>query len=371
MKTQKIDRRGFMAATLGGGAMLATSPAALAAAAPRLEATAERAGPDALRLSWTGAAAASVFASSDPDAKRAAMRPAKVAVAGGSADVEAPVSPRPYFLVAAADGRATRVAERLLPLQGGRNFRDLGGWYAADGRQVKWGKLYRSGVTSGLTDGDLDYLGKLGVSVICDLRNPQERAAEPSAFLKVAGAKVAAFDYDMNASMSMLAGLKTRDQAVDAFAAAYVAFLDTLQPHFTDMFARLAASEAPLAFNCSAGKDRTGTAAALILSILGVPRETVLADYALTQVYTPPSMYKAQMAKAGAGATGGMTVEQMKAFAAMPPEVLDVIMGSDPEVMRRALAQIDARFGGPTALAKARFGLTDSGVAKLKATYLV
>ena len=85
---------------------------------------------------------------------------------------------------------------------------------------------------------------------------------------------------------------------IDAFASAYVQFTEVLTPQYTDMFARLKRGDTPLAFNCSAGKDRTGMAAALILSVLDVPRETILADYGLTQVYTPPSMFMKQAAQA-------------------------------------------------------------------------
>lgn len=364
MKSKPIDRRAFLA-SVGG---VALSPAAVAASAA-LDAKAARTAPGTIRLDWTGAQAVAVLVSDNPDAAKRAMRPLATA-SGASVDLAAPVSPRPYFLVTAADGRQTRVAERLLPLEGGRNFRDIGGYRAADGRQVKWGKIYRSGVMSGLTMNDIAYLQKLGIVAICDLRNPQERASEPSPFLGKPGApKVVATDYDMSASMAAFMAMKTREDAIQGFADAYVGFLDLLVPHYTDMFARLVANQGPLAMNCSAGKDRTGMGAALVLSVLGVPRETVLADYALTQVYTPPSAYMKSMAQGRS--TGGLTHEQAQAMARLPTEVLQVIMGSDPEVMRRALDAVDVKFGGPVALAKARFGLTDEKIAKMRATYLI
>lgn len=371
-----MDRRKFLlAAVANGGLALALSPAAFAASAKgALDGEATRVSGQAVRLTWTPKTQpTSVFVSSDPAAPAKAMRPLKTNLVDGQVELPAAVSPRPYFLIADKDGRSTRVAERLLPLQGGRNFRDLGGYRTADGQQVRWGKIYRSGVMSGLTDPDFDYLSALGVKVICDLRNPQERQAEPSPFLKTGGAKVVTFDYDMSLSMAKLAGATTRAQAVDVFAAAYVDFLDTLTPHFTDMFARLVANDGPLALNCSAGKDRTGTGSALILSVLGVPRETVISDYALTQVYTPPSMYRQQMAQAGAQGmkSSGMTAQQAQAFARMPPEVLDVIMGSDPAVMRQALAATDSKYGGPIALVKARYGMTDAKIAQMRRNYLV
>jgi protein-tyrosine phosphatase len=362
-----MDRRKFLLSGVAVGSA-ALAPAAFAAAAAPLEGAATRVG-QAVRLDWNAKARpTSVYVSSNPAASTRGLRPVKANVVGGAVDVPAPVTPRPYFLLTEKGGRQTRVAERLLPLQGGRNFRDLGGYRGAGGRQVRWGKIYRSGVMSGLTNADFDYLSALGIKTICDLRSPQERAGEPSPYLANGKIKVVSFDYDMGPSMAKLAGAKTRDQAIDVFADAYGLFLETLTPHYTDLFARLVANEGPLTLNCSAGKDRTGVGSALILSVLGVPRETVIADYALTQVYVPPAYYKKQMAS-GTNSSG-VNAQQAQAMARMPPEVLDVILGSDPAVMRQALAAVDAKYGGPVALAKARFGLTDKKIARLRALYL-
>ena len=362
----RLDRRAFLAVALGGGAALALDHGALAAVP--IEASAVRTSPAAVKIDWQGAQGpAAVFVAPEPYAPRRGLRRV-AAAAQGAVDVDAPSSPRPYFLVRTRAGE-TWTAERLLPLQGGRNFRDLGGYRGAGGKQVRWGRIFRSGVMSGLTDADLAYLGKLGVNTVCDLRSAQERQADPSAFLRSPSAKVVAFDYELASSLDGLTRAKTRDDAIDAFASAYVAFLDTLTPQYTDMFTRLARGEAPLALNCSAGKDRTGVGSALILSVLGVSRETVVADYALTQVYTPPSTYAQAMNSSAP--TPGLTSDQARALRGLPPDVLQVIMGSDPEVMRRALALIDRRYGGPEALVKTKFGLTDAGAARMRRLYLV
>lgn len=364
-----MDRREFLMAAAGGG-VLAFAPAAFAKPA-LIDAQASRTGPDAVRLEWSQQKRpVSVLVSADPDAPRPKMQLLKTGVQGASADLAAPVAPRPYFLVSTPDGAQVRVAERLLPLQGGRNFRDLGGYRAADGRQVRWGRLYRSGVMSGLIEADLSYLSALGVKVVCDLRSNQERASEPNPFIKAGGPAVVATDYDMSSSSALagLAQVKTREGAIDAFASAYVQFTEVLTPQYTDMFARLKRGDTPLAFNCSAGKDRTGMAAALILSVLDVPRETILADYGLTQVYTPPSMYMKQAAQAK---SAGFSQAQAEAFMRMPREVMEVMLGSDPAVMRQALATIDQKFGGPVAMVKARYGVSDADVAALRRTYLV
>ena len=364
-----MDRRTFLTLSVTAAA-LAAGPAK-AFAAPLLDGEANRLADKAkVRLSWTGGGApASVFLSAEPDTPRATARLVRADVSGGAIELDAPIAPRPYFLVTTRDGGQVRLAERLLPLEGGRNFRDLGGYRSGDGRQVRWGRIFRSGVMSGLTAGDIAYLRQVGVSVICDLRNPLERKEEPSPFLAAGGPKVIAFDYDMNASLEGMVRLKTRDEAIAGFAASYVSFLDVLTPQYTDMFARLVRGEAPLAMNCSAGKDRTGVGSALVLSVLGVPRETVVADYALTQVYTPPGDYMRAMS--AGGHVSGLTPEMAQAMTRMPREVLAVMMGSDPEVMRQALATIDQKHGGPIALAKARFGLTDAGMARMRELYLI
>lgn len=363
-----MDRRAFLMAALAGGSALALDRAAAKPAA-RIDAEVARTSPTMVKIDWRGAAGpATLFVAGAPYASPRALR--RLAIApGGGMEVAAPVSPRPYFLVQTRSG-STWTAERLLPLKGGRNFRDLGGYRAEGGQQVRWGRIYRSGVMNGLTAEDLAYLASLDINTICDLRSTAERRAEPAPF--PAGGKVAvlATDYEMIGGMESIARARTREEAIDAFAASYIAFLDNLTPQYTALFDRLQRGEGALTLNCSAGKDRTGIGSALILSALGVPRETVIADYALTQVYTPPSVYM-QAASHSSGAVPGLTAEQAQAMRRLPPEVLGVLMGSDPEVMRRALARIDAKFGGPTALIKAKYGVSDAGIARMRRLYLV
>jgi protein-tyrosine phosphatase len=362
-KRPSMDRRQFLL-TAAAGAAFAAAPAALARAP--LEGEASRKGADLVVLAWAPKSPpAAVSVSPDPDAAPGAMRLISPSASGGRADASTPVSPRPYFLVRTADGGQLRLAERLLPLQGGRNFRDLGGYRGAGGRQVRWGRLYRSGVMSGLTAADMTYLSDLGIRVICDLRSTEERTNRPNPFIaRGAPPQVVATDYPMFA-FEGLQKATTRAQAIDAFAEAYVEFTQALTPQYTDMFDRIVRGDVPLAVNCSAGKDRTGMASALILTVLGVPRETVVADFALTQVYAPIDLHKTS------GAGVGLSPTQMQAFAKMPPEVIAVMGGSDPEIMRAALAKIDARFGGPIALVKSRYGMTDAKISDMRQRYLI
>jgi protein-tyrosine phosphatase len=362
-----MDRRLFLKSAAVAGSVFALATRAFAGTP--VEAEAVRMSPEAMKLTWrAGQGPLSVFVSSDPAATPSLMREVKAGLKGGIAELPLAVSPRPYLLLQAADGTQCRVAERLLPLQGGRNFRDLGGYRVPDGRQVRWGQLYRSGVMNGLTPKDMDYLTALGLTVICDLRSIGERNEQPNPFLKTETTAVVGTDYEMPA-LAQMQNAKTRGEAIAAFAASYISFTEFLTPQYTDMFARLVRRQTPLAFNCSAGKDRTGVGAALILSVLGVPRAQIVADYALTQVYTPPSLYMNQIRQTGK--TPGLSREQAEAFASMPKDVLQVLMGSDPAVMEAALAEMDRKYGGPIELAKARFGLDDEKIVHLRKLYLI
>jgi protein-tyrosine phosphatase len=88
--------------------------------------------------------------------------------------------------------------DRLIALEGGRNFRDLGGYPTVDGRRVRWGLMFRSGSLSGLTEADWDSLTRRGIRTICDLRTHKERAAEPFAWADQAGLSYWARDYALS-----------------------------------------------------------------------------------------------------------------------------------------------------------------------------
>ncbi|KTT95243.1 protein tyrosine phosphatase, partial [Sphingomonas yabuuchiae] len=174
---------------------------------------------------------------------------------------------------------------RVLPLQGGRNFRDLGGYRTADGRTVKWGLLYRSGQMHDLTPADYVTLQKLGIRTVCDFRDTAERTREPTLWPAGQRPKVLSDDYALDMSAMRLPGdpsTWTHEQVVTAMTATYPKLLDQFNGQYRRMFAELLAGDVPLAFHCTAGKDRTGVAAALLLTALGVPRATIIDDYLLS-----------------------------------------------------------------------------------------
>ncbi|HZV08971.1 MAG TPA: tyrosine-protein phosphatase, partial [Novosphingobium sp.] len=257
-----------------------------------------------------------------------------------------------------------------LPLQGGRNFRDLGGYRTADGHHVKWGLLYRSGAMHGLTGADYALLESRGIRTVCDLRDARERAAEPADW-PPAHAPRQLFDaYTLDVKALMPPGDPQGwrvGQVRAAMIASYPRLLVLLNGQYRRMFARLLAGEAPLAFNCTAGKDRTGIAAALILTALGVPRHTIVADYMLSNRYLDLAVMRGS-ARAPANMASGKSALGM--LASLPPPVFHALMAADPAYIGAALAVMERHRGGPAGYLAQEMGLSAQDIRQLRALYL-
>jgi protein-tyrosine phosphatase len=176
--------------------------------------------------------------------------------------------------------------DRHIPLAGQPNFRDLGGYAAGDGRRIKWGLVYRSGELSQLSDADVGKLGDLGIRTVVDLRSPEEVSARGEGRLP-RGAQLLPTPV---ASSDMFAKLIPMFLKGD-FSKVPPDLLDQvnrmLVREFTEQYATLLRAlsdpaNRPLVFHCTQGKDRAGFGAAMVLSALGVPWETVVEDYLLS-----------------------------------------------------------------------------------------
>jgi protein-tyrosine phosphatase len=181
--------------------------------------------------------------------------------------------------------------DRVVRLAGASNFRDLGGYPAVDGRAVRWRRLYRSDHLAGLTPGDQAHLAERGVATAFDFRGVDERAATP---YHVPGLVQHALSIEPTVVQGMeavrAAGETLTVPVVEGLMEDLYRRLIGEQPRrFAEFFAHLLRAERPVVFHCTAGKDRTGVAAALLLMALGVPREAVMQDYLLTnRLYQPP-----------------------------------------------------------------------------------
>jgi len=253
-------------------------------------------------------------------------------------------------------------AERLLPLEGGVNFRDLGGYATVDGRQVRRGLLYRSGSMAGLTEKDHDYLRQLDIAVIADFRSTEERLREPTRWPEgEEPIRRLERDYDLEFGevVAVLRGAPDPEAARAAFASFYRRLPRDFADQYRAMFAEMVAGNTPLAFNCSAGKDRTGVAAALILTALGVPRETVTEDYLLSNRYYKPK----------APADGAAQDPAAQLFARLPPEVVAVFMGVDAQFLDAAFAGMTEEYGSVEGYLEQAIGLDAASRETLRQRY--
>jgi len=174
----------------------------------------------------------------------------------------------------------------VVPLEGGSNFRDFGGYRTSDGGTVRRGLVFRSAHLGGLTDTDRSALGKLGVKTIVDLRGVSEAAETPHLISGLA-CKVVGAHIEPQLGEHLRAGLEngtlTPFVVMGLLTDHYRDYPRRCAPGFRTLFTTLSdGTHRPLVFHCTAGKDRTGFASALLLSLLGVPWDDVMEDYLRT-----------------------------------------------------------------------------------------
>ena len=261
-----------------------------------------------------------------------------------------------------------------LPFSRALNFRELGGYPAASGRTVRRGLLWRSAALDEFdTAADRALYESLGLRYVLDLRSRLEAAAHPD--LVPAGARYERIcamrfadgsEIDFSpAGMAKLAAERDAEAAAlgrdpddfDMFAALYRR-MPFHNPAYRALFAAMEAGEAPLLFHCSAGKDRTGVGAMLILLALGASRETALADYMLTNVCRKPAIDAFLAAHAGEIQTDADRVR----LQSMEGVVLPMAAGT--------LDAIETRYPTYEAYFAAEYGLDARRLAALREKYL-
>ncbi len=362
------------------GMMAAAGLAAPAALAGTItDPSVERTAPNQLTVRWTDVDAVDVLQANRADAPASAATLVSAHSRDGVHEISVTGDKRPYFLLRdSRSGMVTRVAERVLPLQQGSNFRDVGGYATASGKHVRWGMIYRSGGQPMLTDADVQDVKSLGIANLIDLRSDEERVIAPT---RLEGIPYSAVGYSMAAILASMAqgvkqgGLATNPATDPAAALAgmangYRAFPTQLAPQLRIVFRRLLSNEGPILFNCSAGQDRTGFTAAIILSALGVPRDTIAADYLLStpsrrpQWELPP--ISDAMAATSPTATFLAAAQKNPAFAKANP-----LMTTDKTpFISYAFQAIDAKWGSVDHYLEQEVGLSKIDLAALHATYL-
>lgn len=351
-----------MLKTWGSALFLVFGLHAAAAAAVTGEAV-ERIG-DKVMVTWRSAGQVDVYMAAGPGVSPAHGKLLAARDADGKLEVATGAAERPYFLLRdTSDGRTAKVAERALPLEQGSNFRDLGGYPAAGGKHVKWGLIFRSGGTPLLTDADLARIRALGLKEMVDLRSSEERSLAPS---RIGGVRYTAVGY----AMAEIIGPAGPSMNGDDIGATYRRMPTMLKPQLKIVFDELLAGEGPLAYNCSAGQDRTGFATALILSALGVPRATIYADYHLSTTYRHPEweMPRFEAARAQAEPVAGFFARYQADPRYRTPQPL--LTPDQKPLLAFAFEEIESRYGSVDAYLDKELGVSAADVAKLRALYL-
>jgi len=242
---------------------------------------------------------------------------------------------------------------RHLPVQGAYNIRDLGGYKSVLGKTIPWRRFLRSDSLHRLADGEIERLHAIGLRKVIDLRTPAELAQAPNPFASypnVQFANVPLFD-----DLSPEALSKTRRPGDDPLIAFYMAAIDTRGAAISAIMAEIAGVEqGAVLFNCTAGKDRTGIIAALLLGLADVPHDQIVEDYTLTaDLITDLVAEFLELSRA----RGGDTESYAK------------LLQSPGPTMASTLAQIQAKYGSISEYLEA-IGLPLSDVEKLRSRLL-
>lgn len=258
---------------------------------------------------------------------------------------------------------------RVVALEEGCNFRDLGGYKAKDGREVKRGTLYRSGVMAYFTEADKTLLAQLGIKTICDLRRSEERDTEPTAWPVNTDVNIVHWDDEIEfvgTSGLSWRNVSSGDEAREVMLEFYRGMPAWLENRLRGVFSYVLADDLPLLFHCAGGKDRTGLTAALVLHCLGVPREVILEDYQLTNTAIDMEQFMRSKAKAQMG-----LADNAHPMLKMPQDVRRAMISANAEYLSASLNHIDSEYQSIDNFLYQRLGVTDALRLQLQQRLLV
>jgi len=253
-------------------------------------------------------------------------------------------------------------SQRNLPFERVHNFRDMGGYTGTDQRKVVWGALFRSAQLSDMTERDKALFGQLGVELVCDFRRDDERELQPTP-LDPLVTELISLAISPGSADSMW-GQLARGQAT---AAEMVLVMEAINrdlilaqaASYRQLFGLMLRSRRKVLVHCAAGKDRTGVAAALILSALGVDRDTIMEDYLLTNQYLPVDLQLERLFSRFAH-TGVVPSS----------DVLRPVLEARESYLAAAFATIDEHFGSTDRYLRDQIGLGLQELAQLQQWYL-
>ena len=361
-----IDRRAFVTAALAVSLAGCATPIAgrRGGAIPFLAATAAKVGTgDDYHIAWDAAGVdhVTIYAGPSPSTVLTG-KPLAQGRGKDSVTVSNPVpGARPYFTLAPSRGAPLVIADRALHLASIANLRDIGGYRTSDGHWVKMGLLYRSDQLDRVSDADLKAMERLGLRLVADLRTESERTREPDRLprgsqpliLDVAGDSAGSLGGDMRKAMAAIAAGKGAELLTEANRD-FVS-LGSAKRAYATLLGQM--NGAPILYHCTAGKDRTGWASAVILTLLGVPRETVMADYLASNSYLRAKNERAKQMLAKSGSP-------------IEPSHLEPVLTVRASYLDAAFDEVAKRYGSFDAYVRQGLGLGDAEIDALKSAYL-
>ena len=240
---------------------------------------------------------------------------------------------------------------RSLAFDGASNFRDLGGYLGLENRPLRWRRLFRSDHLGALSARDIERINELGVERVFDFRGLQERLGAPCLIenVEVHPLPIEPTVVQRLNERHALGQTLNGEEMVEVMQQTYRDFVRHNTERFGTLFQHLLASDAPLVFHCTAGKDRTGFAAALILLSLGVSHAVVMEDYLLTN----------QLFRIPAESSSGLA-----------PEVRAILYRVQKEFLHAALEAVDLEHDGIEAYLTQALGVGPAERRRLAEFYL-
>lgn len=250
----------------------------------------------------------------------------------------------------------------LLALDGGINFRDLGGLRTADGRRVRRSKLFRAGSLDRLSAADCEQLAGVPVSHVVDYRDPDEVAARPD--ILWSGARYHAcpanpIRHEVTANLEslgsdQLAAFDSQDFMLELYRR--LPFNNPAYRHLVTLLQR--PEEGALVQHCAVGKDRTGIGSALVLFALGVDENTVMEDYLVTDTTLAP--FRQELLTSLADTLNEKALAQFT-----------FVLSVQEAFLATALKAIKERHGSVNRWLATEYGLDDDARHALQRKYLV
>lgn len=254
------------------------------------------------------------------------------------------------------------LADRIILLNGGQNFREVGGYPAGKGRKLSRGKLWRSAKLNELTSEDVAAVQSLGIATIADLRRPGEREVSPTPVHLIERVKSLSWDIAVPQDEALATKLfkedADRDHYFDAMLHMYRHIAQDHAEQLGDLYRVMADGELPILIHCAAGKDRTGIAIGLLLDLIGVDRAYILADYARTE-----QLLDWERLTAAAALGAGIERHWLHRLS---PLALEQVCRSDERYLAAAFEEIENAYGSTMEFARQCLGVTDDVLDRLR-----